>query len=149
MQHDPARIRTKHAELSLEQVADALPGTAEIMASVSRRYACAWFAAKGGNWDLAAYCLREVRSLQRGLAVVRPKYAHQLEEFDRDALGPLFRAVEARDLAAFDQAYAHGMERANHYHVETGKSYIRVVLPKEPPENLDFGPGPEDRRSRA
>lgn len=141
MSHDAFRVHTRHGELSLEEIAGALPGTAEIMAAVGRSYANAWFAARGGNWDLAAYCLRRVRSLQRGLAVVRPKYARQLEQFDRDALGPLFHAVEARELASFERAFADGVERANRFHAETGKSYIRWMLPKEPPESLDFGPG--------
>lgn len=138
-----SRVRTRHGELSLEEIAEALPGTAEVMAAASRAYASAWFAAHGGNWDLAAYCLRRVRSLQRGLVVIRPKYARQLQEFDRDALAPLFSAVDARDLVGFERAFDHGVERANHYHAETGKSYIRWVRPEEPPESLDFGPGPE------
>lgn len=146
--HDVPRVQTKHAELSLEEIAEALPGTGEVMAAVSRCYASAWFAAHGGNWDLAAHFLRRVRSLQRGLAVTRPKYARQLAEFDRDALAPLFGAVERRDLAAFERAFHFGVERANHYHVETGKSYVRWVLPKEPPESLDFGPTEDDPERR-
>lgn len=141
MSRDVPRVRTRHAELSLEEIAEALPGTAEVMASVGRCYALSWFAARGGNWDLAAYFLRRVRSLQRGLAVTRPKYARQLQDFDRDALGPLFQSVEARDLVAFERAYDFGIERANRYHAETGKSYVRWVRPTEPPESLDFGPG--------
>lgn len=134
------RVRTRHAELTLEQVAESLPGTGEVMAAVGRCYGNAWHAARGGNWDLAAYFLRRVVSLQLGLAVTRPKYREQLEAFDRDALGPLFAAVAARDFVAFDRAYEFGVERANHYHVETGKSYIRYRRPDRAPDDLDLGP---------
>lgn len=134
------RIRTRHAELSLEEIADALPGTSDVMAAVGRCYGACWHAAHGGNWDLAAYFLRRVRALQRGLAVTRPKYRDRLAAFDRDALGPLFAALESRDVAAFDRAYDFGVERANHYHAETGKSYIRFRRPDRPPDDLDLRP---------
>lgn len=145
MEHEPPRVQTRHGELSLEEIAEALPGTSEIMASVGRCYAGAWYAAHGGNWDLGAYFLRRVRALQRTLGVVRPKYAEQLASFDRDALSPLFATLERRDLEAFERAFVFGAERANHYHAETGKSYIRWQLPPTPPQDLDLGPGPEGR----
>ena len=66
---DASRIRTSHAEMSFEQVAEALPGTGEVMRSVSACFAMSWHAAKGGNWDLGAYYLRRTRSLLRGLVV--------------------------------------------------------------------------------
>ncbi len=136
------KVRTSHAELTLEEIAEALPGTGFVMAEVGRCYGACWHAAHGGNWDLAAYLLRRVRSLQRGLAVTRPKYKDQLAAFDRGALAPLFAALDARDLAGFDRAYDFAIERANHYHVETGKSYIRYRRPERAPDDLDLG-GPD------
>ena len=68
------RFRTKHGELSLEEVAGLLPGTGEVMASVSHCFAMCWHAALGGNRELATYYLNRTRNLLRGLAVTRPKY---------------------------------------------------------------------------
>src|SRR5438067_3474410 len=78
---DERRVRTKHAELSLEEIAASLAGTGELMASVGRSYGACWHAAHGGNWELAAYFARRVRGIQSTLAVVRPKYRDQLAEF--------------------------------------------------------------------
>lgn len=128
------RVRTKHGELSLEQVAEALPGTGELMRSVGHCQAMAWHAAHGGNWDLAAYFLRRTRSLLRGLAVVRPKYARQVAEYDRGLLEAAYQAILARDLDGFDQRFAAAADQANAYHVETGHPYIRWSVPAEPPE---------------
>lgn len=128
------RIRTRHAELTQEQVADALPGTGELMASVSQCFAMSWHAAHGGNWDLGAYYLRRTRSLLRGLAVVRPKYARQVSEFDAGNLEVAYAAILARDLGAFEAAFSAAVERANFYHVDTGHPYIRWRLPSRPPE---------------
>jgi len=137
---DERRVRTKHAELSLEEVAESLPGTGELMASVGRSYGACWHAAHGGNWDLAAYFLRRVRGTQQRLAVLRPKYRDQLAEFDADSITPLMSTIDAHDLLAFDNAYDHAVERANHYHVLNGKSYVRWKRPERPPDDLDLGP---------
>ena len=134
------RVRTRHAELALAEIAEALPGTGELMASVGRAYGACWHAAHGGNWELAAYFLRRVRGIQRTLGVVRPKYREQLAEFDERSLAPVLRAIDAHDLVAFDAAYDHAVRRANEYHVLNGKSYIRWKRPERPPEDLDLGP---------
>jgi hypothetical protein len=128
------RITTKHAELTLEQLADALPGTGDLMRSVGHCYAMTWHAAHGGNWDLAAYYFRRVRSILRGLAVVRPKYAAQVRDFDGGLLEDAYQALLAHDLGAFDGRFQAAAERANEYHVETGHPYIRWKLPAQPPD---------------
>jgi hypothetical protein len=136
------RVRTKHAELSLDEIGDALPGTGQTMASVSSCYAMCWHAADGGNWDLAAYYLRRTRSLLRGLVVTRPKYADQIRTYDAGVLEELYGALLARDRPAFDRLYQRATDEANAYHVETGHAYIRWARPPEPPEQgLDLTGG--------
>jgi hypothetical protein len=131
---DVPTVRTKHAELSLEDIAGALPGTGEIMASVGWCYAMCWHAAAGGNWDLAAYYLRRTRSLLRGLAVTRPKYGDQLRAYDTGVLEQLYGALVARDRPAFEALYQRATDDANGYHVDTGHPYIRWRTPAEPPD---------------
>lgn len=137
---DEGLVRTKHAELSLEQMADLLPSTGEIMQSVAL---CWWkcaYAARGGNWPLAAYFARRVRGLQRNLSVLRPKHRERLEEFERGVLTELLAVIAAQDGAAFERIFASATDLANRMHVDTGYPYIRWVLPDEPPVDLDLGP---------
>jgi hypothetical protein len=142
------RIRTKHGELSLEDVAAVLPGTGEIMRSVSHCFAMSWHAGRGGNWDLALYYLRRTRSVLRGLAVTRPKYRDQIAEFDAGFLEPLYEAQLDRDLALCEERFAAAVEQANRYHVDTGHDYINWMIPDQPPETgLDLSRG-SDRPSR-
>jgi hypothetical protein len=127
-------------ELTLKEIAELLPGTGEIMASVGE---CWWkcaYAARGGNWPLAAYFVRRVRSLQRKLAVVRPKYAGDLAAFEDQHLGPALAACDAADRGAFDRAFIAATDKANELHVKWAKPYIRWTLPDEPPRDLDLGP---------
>jgi hypothetical protein len=136
------RIRTKHGELSLEDVAAVLPGTGEVMRSVSHCFAMSWHAARGGNWDLALYYLRRTRSALRGLAVTRPKYGDQIAEFDADYLEPLYRAQLSRDLELCGERFAEAVDQANRYHVDTGHDYISWTIPDRPPEpGMDLSSG--------
>ncbi|MGH2499235.1 MAG: hypothetical protein ACRDF0_03970 [Candidatus Limnocylindria bacterium] len=137
---EPLRVRTTNAELTLEEIAESLPGTGDLMALVGGAWWKCWYAAHGGNWPLAAYFARRVRGLQRDLAVIRPKYRADLETFERGELAAVLSAIAAEDLAAFEAAYARATEAANRYHVKTGKAYVRWVLPDEPPKDLHLGP---------
>jgi hypothetical protein len=145
MSTDPKRVKTSDAELSLEQIAELLPGTGEIMQSVGNAWWKCAYAARGGNFELAAYFARRVRSLQRKLAIVRPKYADDLATFESAHLAPVLAACDARDRDAFDRAHARAVDAANELHVKWGKAYIRWTLPEEPPTDLDLGPQPSKR----
>lgn len=128
-------------ELGAEQIAAGLPGTADLMVLVGNSWWRCAYAARGGNWPLAAFYARRVRSLQRRLAVIRPKYRERLEAFEAERLGPLFAAIESQDRDAFERSFAAGTEAANRQHAETGYGYIRWTLPADAPQDLDLGPG--------
>ncbi len=127
------RVRTKHAELSLEEIGSLLPGTGETMASVGHCFAMCWHATRGGNWDLGAYYVRRVRSLLRGLSLTRPKYAERLRDFDV-LLEDLYQRLVAHDSVGFGLCYDEAVRVANVQHVETGHPYIRWRPPDDPPE---------------
>jgi hypothetical protein len=126
--------------LTLEQIAQVLPGTGEVMASVGNAWWKCAYAARGGNWGLAAYYARRVRGLQRGLAVTRPKYAEDLAAFEAEHLVPILASLDRRDSPSFERLYAAATDRANQLHVKWAKPYIRWVLPDEPPKGLELGP---------
>jgi len=131
---DATTVHTRHGDLTLEQIADALPGTGEVMASVSHCFGTTWHAGLAEKWDLAAYYTRRVRALMRTLAVLRPKYAGMLDEFLRDGLEPLMRAIVNRDETEFRSRYAACVAMANRYHVDTGHAYIEWSQPAASPE---------------
>jgi hypothetical protein len=134
------RVTTKENELSLEEMSDALPDTATIMTRVGE---CWWhliYAARGGNWDLADYYLRRVVKLENTLVTLRPKHAERMARFQQSAVPPVREAMEARDLAALEAAYAAATDMANQLHGESGYPYIQWELPAEPPAGLNLGP---------
>lgn len=139
----PIVAKTKHGEMTLDQLADIQPGLARLMAEVSDAYWTAFYAAKGGNFRLARYCVRKTASLFRVAAVTRPKYAKMLDQFKADILDGLERAADAKDFAAFDATYQRGIAETNRYHVLTGHPEIVWRLPAEAPKHLDLGPQPD------
>jgi hypothetical protein len=128
-------------DLTPEQIASGLPGTADLMVLVGSSWWRCAYAARGGNWLLAAFYARRVRSLQRRLGVIRPKYQERLASFEAAMLAPVFAAIESHDRESFERAFATATADANTQHVETGYPYIRWKLPDEAPQDLDLGPG--------
>ena len=128
--------RTKHGEISLDQIADMMPGMARLMVEISDRYWVLYYAAKGGNWDLARHEYSEMRKTMQMAGVVRPKYAEPLAGFMDEKLKPLEGAIRAKDFSAFDLAYREAAAAANEMHGELGYTYIEWQLPDTPPPHL-------------
>jgi hypothetical protein len=135
--------KTKHTELTLDDIASMQPGLGRLMPEVSQRYHIAYYAAKGGNWRLAAYQLHELGGLLRLGAVTRPKYAAQLTAFDKVHLSALLEAVAQHDFSTFERAFERATEVANIYHQATDHPEVIWRLPHNPPDHLDLGPQPE------
>ena len=132
------RVRTAHGEMSLEEMAEALPATGDLMALVGDAWWRCAHAARGGNWPLAAYFARRVRGIQRRLAIVRPKYREDLARFEAERIATVLAAAERRDIAEFERAFADATDEANRLHEKWGKGYIRWELPGETPRGLDL-----------
>src|SRR5205807_5437486 len=140
MSEDARRIATPHGDLTLEEIAEMLPGTGEIMQNVGVTWWKCAYAARGGNWGLAAYFARRTRTLQRKLAIVRPKYAGDVAAFEATHLAAVLAACDRQDRAAFARAYDAAVDAANELHVKWGKPYIRWTLPPDAPADLDLTP---------
>ena len=140
------KAKTPHAEMTIDQLAEIQPGMAGIMKEVGDRFSKAFYAAKGGNWKLAAYQLNMVRLAFRMAKVTRPKFTEDLNTFDSEYLLPIFKAIQAQDLPRFEEAFRKGTEGSDFYHDKTGHPYIRYVLPKDPPSNLFLGPPEKFKR---
>jgi hypothetical protein len=136
---DEVKGKSRHVELSIDQLVELQPGLGRLMPEVGRRYWILFYAAQGGNWPLAAHQLRQLRHLFHLGATTRPKMAKHLEAFQRGTFDPLESAIESRDWAAFDHAFGAGIHSANQFHVTTNHPEIRWQLPRTPPEDLDLG----------
>ena len=127
---------TPHTEITLDQLGEIQPGLARLMTEVSDRYWILYYAAKGGNWRLAALQSSELQKALRIGAITRPKYTAHLEAFIKGPLTAINKAIEGRDWKAFESAYKIGITTANAYHREWDHGEIVWQLPENPPEHL-------------
>jgi hypothetical protein len=134
------KAKTPHGEMTIDQLAEIQPGMAAIMKEVGDRYTRTYYAAKGGNWKLAAYELNQLRVEFKVAKLTRPKFAEDLTEFDKDYLQPIFKAIHDQDWTAFASLFEKGVLGSDIYHDKRGYPHIRYVLPKDPPSNLYLGP---------
>lgn len=119
-------------EAQLKTLAGLQPGLGTVMIEYATRYTNLYYAAKGGNWDLAAYELKEAREIQEVGETTRPGRAAALKAFEKSSLEPLEAAIKAKDLQKFDEAFTKGVQRCNGCHVAQGFPYIKYQLPSAP-----------------
>jgi len=137
---DEVKAKTSHGEMTIDQLAEIQPGMAAVMKVVGERYTLTFYAAKGGNWKLAAYHLNQLRAAFRNAKVTRPKFADDLAAFDKDYLQPIFKAIRDQNWAEFEAAFMNGESGSDLYHEKRGVSYIRYTLPELASSNLYMGP---------
>jgi hypothetical protein len=140
MDSDEILVNNGKRTMSLNELARTLPGMDRLMVEIGHRAGCLYHAAKAGNWQLAGYFCRTLGKHLDNAAFVRPKYAESMTEFLTVDYGPVRKAIGNEDWPAFEAAWAHLVERINHWHEEYGKDYIVWKTPAQPPVDLDLTP---------
>jgi hypothetical protein len=135
---DKIVVKTKHGELTLQQLAETQPGMARLMKEVGDRYHILYYAAKGGNWKLAKHELNTIISIFKIGSTLRPKYSHDLDTFAQSYLNKIGEMIQEEDWKKFEDVYMKGIDEANKLHEKYGYEYIRYVLPSSPPVQLDL-----------
>ena len=125
--------KTKHGELTLDQIAGLQPGMAEFMLALAHRVHVMYFACKAGNWPLGMYQLRGIRKILNGASLTRPKYKEALEQFAKEHLDGLDKAMERQSSEEFEMLMRSMVEAGDRYHAEFGYPYIRYRIPERPP----------------
>jgi len=138
---DPSPVaHTRHGDLTLDQIAEMMPGLARLMVEISDRFWLLYYAAKAGSWDLARHEFGEMRKTMQMAGLVRPKYQEPLEGFMAEKLKPLEQAIRAKDWPVFEAAFRETADAANEMHQEFGYGYIHWQLPHAPPPHVRLRP---------
>src|SRR5437867_3136084 len=111
-----------------------MPGMAEVMLTLAHRYHVMYYAAKVGNWQLAAYQLGGARKALRTAKLTRPKYTQAIDQFLKEFLEPIDVAIRERQWTVFEQLMRASVEASDGYHREWGYPYIRYRIPAAPPQ---------------
>ncbi len=131
---------TGSTEAQLKTLAEIQPGLGTVMIEYGNRYTNTYYAAKGGNWDLAAYQFKEALEIQEVGETTRPGRADALKAFEKAYLTKIEAAIVAKDAAAFEKAFMAGIKGCNGCHAGQGFAYIVYELPAAPPAPLSMKP---------
>jgi hypothetical protein len=114
------------------------PGIGELMnLIVQPRHTKLWFAGREGNWALAEYENKELRSALANVAKARPVFRQQsVADYVEMFLGGPFRAVgdavRDRNAAKFVDAYATVNAGCNACHTALNQSQVVIMTPETP-----------------
>jgi hypothetical protein len=116
------------------------PGLSSYMMEAAKRLGRSWFAAQDGNWDEAAFEIREAREvLDHGAIRGSSNQARQqaINAFNTGFFDPLIVAAQAGDKAAYEAGYNSAIQGCNACHasqtygaINQPFSFIRVQVPK-------------------
>ena len=129
-----------HPLLTNEQLSDIAPGLGVLMVEIGHRNWVLYYAATGGNWDLAAYQAKELDEAMEVGETTRPNRKEGLEGFTKGALEEINAAITAKDSAMFMTAWTKEVDACNACHAATGFNYIKWSLPPTPPNDLQLTP---------
>jgi hypothetical protein len=135
------QVNNGKRDLTIDELARWQPGMDQMMAEVGPRLHRCYFAAKAGNWPLAAYYAKSAAKQLGRSAESRPKYEPEMTAYLRDDFAPVTAAIKANDLTAFEEAWVVMVDRANVLHGFFGKPYIGWKTPAQPPDDLDLTAG--------
>ncbi len=127
-------------EQQLKTLANIQPGLGTVMMEYSHRFGTMYYAAKGGNWKLADYQLKEMREIQEVGETTRPPREAPLKAFESGLLDPIGKAIEAKDGKMFETAFKAAEEGCNGCHAGSGFGFIKYDLPKVSPSPLSNNP---------
>jgi len=116
----------------LKDVIDVLPKFAIPMREVGDRFQNMYFAAKGGNWGLAAYMSKYMNNALNPAKLTKPDEYPLWSSFYTEKFAPVNKAIVAKDFAAFEKEYTAVIKECNACHTAMGYGFIKVVKQKAP-----------------
>lgn len=119
----------------IDEVKGVLPKFAIPMREVGDRFQNMYFAAKQGNWALAAYMSKYMNGAMNPASVTKPAEYKVWKGFYDDTFAPVNKAIQAKDLKAFETAYMGVIKDCNGCHQGMGYGFIKVVKLKAPADN--------------
>jgi hypothetical protein len=116
----------------IDELKGALPKFAIPMREVGDRFQNIYFAAKNGNWALAAYMAKYMNGSMNPASVTKPAEYKVWKSFYDDTFAPVNKAIQAKDVKGFEKAYTAVISDCNACHQGMGYGFIKVVKMKTP-----------------
>jgi hypothetical protein len=123
----------------IDQIKSVLPKFAIPMREVGDRFQNMYFAAKGGNWALAAYMSKYMNGALNPASLTKPAEYPAWKSFYDNTFAATNKAIQAKDFKAFDTAYKNVIPACNGCHAGMGYGFIVVTKLSAPADQgLDY-----------
>lgn len=130
---------TKDVQKQVDEIRGVLPKFAIPMREVGDRFQNIYFAAKDGNWALAAYMSKYMNGALTPASVTKPAEYKVWKSFYTDTFDPVNKAIQAKDWKAFEAAYTAVIKDCNSCHDAMGYGFIKVVKLSTPADQgIDY-----------
>jgi hypothetical protein len=127
--------------MNLPATEQYVPRLGDIMNGIQLRHMKLWFAGKAGNWDLAAYELRQLESELMEAATLYPGIPATNVTTMTQPAQSIADAIEAKDSRQFAKAVDGFTNGCNACHQSIGRGFIVMRVPTESPfSNQVFPP---------
>jgi hypothetical protein len=134
-----AQDAPKDVQKQIDEIRSVLPKFAIPMREVGDRFQNMYFAAKGGNWALAAYMSKYMNGSMGPASVTKPDEYKTWKNFYDNTFAPVTKAIQAKDFKAFDTAYTSTIKACNGCHAGMGYGFIQLVKLGAPADNgIDY-----------
>jgi hypothetical protein len=120
----------------IKRLSDIQPGLGTVMMEYGARFTNAYYAAKGGNFDLAEYMIREMKEIQEVGENTRPARAPLLKAFESNYLDKLEAAAKAKNWSQYSSLTPQVVNACNQCHAKVQMPYIVYQVPSAPPAPL-------------
>lgn len=111
----------------IDEIRNVLPKFAIPMREVGDRFQNMYYAAKGGNWGLAAYMSKYMNNAMNPAMLTKPKEYELWKSFYNDTFAPVNKAITAQDFKAFSKEYNAVIDSCNSCHAGMGYGFIKVI----------------------
>ncbi len=119
-------------QAQLDAIKAAIPKFAVPMREVGDRFQDMYFAAKGGNWALAAYMSKYMNGAMAPAKLTKSEEYKSWQAFYEAGFAPVNKAIQAKDLKGFEKEYTAVIETCNGCHEAMGYGFVKVVKLKGP-----------------
>lgn len=126
-------------QTQIDAIKAAIPKFAVPMREVGDRFQNMYFAAKDGNWALAAYMSKYMNGAMNPAKLTKPDEYKTWKSFYEGKFANVEKAIQAKDMAGFETAYTKVIDDCNGCHKKMEYAFIKVVKLKVPADQgLDY-----------
>jgi cytochrome c len=134
-----AQAADPETQAQLDALKAAIPKFAVPMREVGDRFQNMHFAATNGNWALAAYMSKYMNAAMNPAALTKATEYKVWKSFYENGFADVNKAIQAKDINAFNKSYAAAVADCNSCHEAMGYGFIKVVRQKTPSDQgIDY-----------